>query len=120
MDLSKVVLPTFILEPRSMLEKLTDFMSHSDILMDAPSNYIYRYYYFYFWKKKQREREEKKKWNSHYSFNILLYKKGLPDPLERLLAVVKFYVSGFYIKPEGVKKPYNPIIGETVYLSFIF
>ncbi len=74
MDLSKVVLPTFILEPRSMLEKLTDFMSHSDILMRAPA---------------------------------------LGDPLERMLAVVKFYVSGFYIKPAGVKKPYNPIIGET-------
>jgi hypothetical protein len=74
MDLSKVVLPTFILEPRSMLEKLTDFMSHSDILMRAPT---------------------------------------LADPLERMLAVVKFYVSGFYIKPAGVKKPYNPIIGET-------
>jgi hypothetical protein len=55
--------------------------------------------------------------------------------LERFLAVIKFYVSGFYIKPDGVKKPvsvcmrayvrcvlcvtvcaqsqYNPIIGET-------
>jgi len=74
MDLSKVVLPTFILEPRSMLEKLTDFMSHSEVLISAPK---------------------------------------LNDPLERLLAVVKFYVSAFYIKPDGVKKPYNPIIGET-------
>lgn len=34
MDLSKVVLPTFILEPRSFLEKLTDFYYHSDILME--------------------------------------------------------------------------------------
>lgn len=32
MDLSKVVLPTFILEPRSFLEKLTDYYYHSDIL----------------------------------------------------------------------------------------
>jgi len=32
MDLSKVVLPTFILEPRSFLEKLTDFYYHSDLL----------------------------------------------------------------------------------------
>lgn len=32
MDLSKVVLPTFILEPRSFLEKLTDYYYHSDII----------------------------------------------------------------------------------------
>ncbi len=33
MDLSKVVLPTFILEPRSFLEKLADFYYHSDLLV---------------------------------------------------------------------------------------
>jgi hypothetical protein len=32
MDLSKVVLPTFILEPRSFLEKLSDYYHHCDIL----------------------------------------------------------------------------------------
>jgi hypothetical protein len=32
MDLSKVVLPTFILEPRSLLEKLSDYYHHCDIL----------------------------------------------------------------------------------------
>jgi oxysterol-binding protein-related protein 8 len=32
MDLSKVVLPTFILEPRSFLDKLTDHYFHCDIL----------------------------------------------------------------------------------------
>lgn len=32
MDLSKVVLPTFILEPRSFLDKLSDSFYHSDIL----------------------------------------------------------------------------------------
>lgn len=32
MDLSKVVLPTFILEPRSFLEKLSDYYYHCDIL----------------------------------------------------------------------------------------
>lgn len=34
MDLSKVTLPTFILEPRSFLEKLADFYHHSDILCE--------------------------------------------------------------------------------------
>lgn len=32
MDLSKVVLPTFILEPRSFLEKLADYYYHCDII----------------------------------------------------------------------------------------
>jgi hypothetical protein len=32
-DLSKVTLPTFVLEPRSMLERITDFMSHPDLIM---------------------------------------------------------------------------------------
>jgi hypothetical protein len=27
-------------------------------------------------------------------------------------SVVKFYLSGFYKKPKGLKKPYNPILGE--------
>nr|XP_022335054.1 oxysterol-binding protein-related protein 8-like isoform X4 [Crassostrea virginica] len=74
MDLSKVVLPTFILEPRSFLDKLSDYYYHSDILSEAVI---------------------------------------LDDPYSRLKAVVKWYLSGFYKKPKGLKKPYNPIIGET-------
>lgn len=35
MDLHRITLPAFILEPRSMLEKVTDFMSHPDILLQA-------------------------------------------------------------------------------------
>lgn len=27
--------------------------------------------------------------------------------------VVKWYLSGLYKKPKGLKKPYNPILGET-------
>ncbi|XP_006805628.1 oxysterol-binding protein-related protein 8 [Neolamprologus brichardi] len=34
MDLSKVVLPTFILEPRSFLDKLSDYYFHADFLSD--------------------------------------------------------------------------------------
>ncbi|CAJ0953725.1 unnamed protein product, partial [Mesorhabditis belari] len=74
MDLSKVVLPTFILEPRSFLEKLADYYYHADLLTEAAN-------------------EE--------------------DPLQRMIAITKFYLSGFYKKPKGLKKPYNPILGET-------
>ncbi|GMT35541.1 hypothetical protein PFISCL1PPCAC_26838 [Pristionchus fissidentatus] len=74
MDLSKVVLPTFILEPRSFLEKLSDYYYHADLLHEASL-------------------EE--------------------DPHMRMLKVARFYLSGFYKKPKGLKKPYNPILGET-------
>ncbi|XP_065070860.1 oxysterol-binding protein-related protein 8-like isoform X1 [Rhopilema esculentum] len=74
MDLSKVTLPTFILEPRSFLDKLSDYYYHADYLAKAAC-------------------EE--------------------DPYIRIKEVVKWYLSGFYKKPKGLKKPYNPIIGET-------
>ncbi|XP_033095563.1 oxysterol-binding protein-related protein 8-like isoform X3 [Anneissia japonica] len=74
MDLSKVVLPTFILEPRSLLDKLSDFYYHADMLSEAAVQ---------------------------------------ENPFTRMKSVVKWYLSGFYKKPKGLKKPYNPIIGET-------
>lgn len=73
MDLSKVVLPTFILEPRSFLEKFSDYYYHSDLLTECAA---------------------------------------CDDPYERMKLVVKFYLSGFYKKPKGLKKPYNPVLGE--------
>lgn len=48
MDLSKVVLPTFILEPRSFLDKLSDFYFHADLLSEwvcSESNDILNYLY---------------------------------------------------------------------------
>ena len=32
MDLHRVAFPTFVLEPRSMLERIADFMSHPDLV----------------------------------------------------------------------------------------
>jgi len=73
-DLSRVTLPTFILEPRSMLERITNFMAHPETLLPLPT---------------------------------------IEDPVQRFVAVTKFYLSGWHIKPPGVKKPLNPILGET-------
>lgn len=73
MDLSKVTLPTFILEPRSTLDKISDFLAHSELLAAVHK---------------------------------------IEDPISRMVGIVKWYLSGFYLQPEGVKKPYNPIIGE--------
>jgi oxysterol-binding protein-related protein 8 len=33
MDLTRVTLPTFVLEPKSMLERITNFMSHPELLL---------------------------------------------------------------------------------------
>ncbi|KAG0749481.1 hypothetical protein G6F57_004393 [Rhizopus arrhizus] len=73
MDLHRVTLPTFVLEPRSMLERVTDFMSHPDLLLEASTK---------------------------------------TDPTARFLDVVRYFLSGWHIKPKGVKKPYNPVLGE--------
>ncbi|KAI4627145.1 uncharacterized protein J4E87_004487 [Alternaria ethzedia] len=72
-DLSRVTLPTFILEPRSMLERITNFMAHPETLLPITK---------------------------------------VEDPVQRFVAVTKFYLSGWHIKPPGVKKPLNPILGE--------
>ncbi|KAK5820922.1 hypothetical protein F5H01DRAFT_171523 [Linnemannia elongata] len=72
-DLHRVTLPTFVLEPRSMLERITDFMSHPELIVKA---------------------------------------NQIQDPEERFVAVTRYFLSGWHIKPKGVKKPYNPILGE--------
>ncbi|KAK7468431.1 Oxysterol-binding protein OBPa [Stygiomarasmius scandens] len=73
MDLSRVTFPTFVLEPRSMLERITDFMSHPDLIFGA---------------------------------------EKCDDPEERFIRVLQYYLAGWHIKPKGVKKPYNPVLGE--------
>ncbi|KAF3932708.1 hypothetical protein ABW19_dt0203974 [Dactylella cylindrospora] len=72
-DLSRITLPTFILEPRSMLERITNFMQHPETLLPMTE---------------------------------------IDDPVDRFVSVVKFYLSGWHLKPPGVKKPLNPILGE--------
>ncbi|MCJ1434520.1 hypothetical protein MMC27_003889 [Xylographa pallens] len=43
----------------------------------------------------------------------LLPMPDIEDPVDRFVSVVKFYLSGWHIRPRGVKKPLNPILGET-------
>lgn len=73
MELSRITFPVFVLEPRSMLERVTDFHSHPDLLHGAGD---------------------------------------LPSPEERFISVLRYYLAGWHIKPKGVKKPYNPVLGE--------
>ncbi|CEP17336.1 hypothetical protein [Parasitella parasitica] len=73
MDLHRVTLPTFVLEPRSMLERITDFMAHPEFILPV---------------------------------------SDIEDDTQRFIAVVKWFLSGWHIKPKGVKKPFNPVLGE--------
>uniref|UniRef100_A0A7N6AB35 Oxysterol-binding protein n=1 Tax=Anabas testudineus TaxID=64144 RepID=A0A7N6AB35_ANATE len=66
MDLSKVVLPTFILEPRSFLDKLSDYYYH-------------------------------------------LHEAGVHSTAY----ATPYTKSHLCLNPQGLKKPYNPILGET-------
>uniref|UniRef100_A0A673B8K5 Oxysterol-binding protein n=1 Tax=Sphaeramia orbicularis TaxID=375764 RepID=A0A673B8K5_9TELE len=78
MDLTKVVLPTFILERRSLLEMYADFFAHPDLFVSIAEQ---------------------------------------PDPRDRMVYVVKWYLSAFHAGRKGsvAKKPYNPILGEVFY-----
>ncbi|BFZ64702.1 Oxysterol-binding protein OBPa [Saitoella coloradoensis] len=81
MDLTRVTLPTFILEPRSMLERITNFMSHPELILPI---------------------------------------HAIDDPVERFVSVCRYYLSGFHIKPPGVKKPLNPVLGEQFTCEWTF
>lgn len=76
MDLTRIPLPTFILEKRSLLEMYAEFLAHPDIFVDIAKR---------------------------------------PDPRERMVGVVRWYLSAFHAGRRGsvAKKPYNPVIGET-------
>lgn len=80
MDLTRVMIPCDFLEPRSLLEKLTDFMTHGQILHHAAT---------------------------------------LKDPEQRMIEVTRWYLSGFHVKPKGVKKPYNPVLGEIFRANYV-
>jgi hypothetical protein len=34
------------------------------------------------------------------------------DPIQRMLTVVRWYISGWHVQPKNCKKPYNPVLGE--------
>ncbi|KAK2540459.1 Osbpl9 [Columba guinea] len=72
---TQVVLPTFILERRSLLEMYADFFAHPDLFVSISDQ---------------------------------------KDPKERMVQVVKWYLSAFHAGRKGsvAKKPYNPILGE--------
>ncbi|CAI5759950.1 unnamed protein product [Candida verbasci] len=74
MDLSKITLPTFILEKKSMLERITNFFQIPELLLAA----------------NQTEND-----------------------LDRFIQILAFYLASWHIAPKAVKKPLNPVLGES-------
>ncbi|KAI5957794.1 OSH6 [Candida theae] len=74
MDLTKITLPTFILEKKSMLERITNFFQIPDLLLEA---------------------------------------NNTKEPVARFINVLKWYLASWHIAPKAVKKPLNPVLGET-------
>lgn len=72
-DLNRVNFPAVVIEPRSMLERVTDCMCHPH----------------------------------------LVYETALKeDNVDRFIDIVRNFIAGWHIQPHGVKKPFNPILGE--------
>lgn len=36
----------------------------------------------------------------------------IDDPVQRFVEVLRFYMAGWHVRPVGVRKPLNPILGE--------
>lgn len=98
-DLHRVALPTFVLEPRSMLERITDFMSHPDLIQawvtfkDDPWHQTSPVFFYspllcllvacQWW------------------LHVILYSaNAYTDPLDRFIGVVQYFLSGWHIKPK--------------------
>jgi hypothetical protein len=64
-----------------MLERITDFMAHPDLIFGADE---------------------------------------LDSAEERFIRVLQYYLSGWHLKPKGVKKPYNPILGEFFRCRYVY
>ena len=91
MDLTKIVLPTFILERRSLLEMYADFFAHPDIFTEIS----------------EKESPEERiiqvlKWYLS-AFRLVLVIKVFHD-LSNIFSASR--------KTTVAKKPYNPILGR--------
>lgn len=95
MDLTRVALPTFILERRSLLEMYADYFAHPDLFVRIADL-------------------EGKVFTSSSSSSLFRICHFVLDPRDRMVQVVRWYLSSFHAgrKSSVAKKPYNPVLGE--------
>lgn len=117
MDLSKVTFPTFVLEPRSMLERITDFMSHPDLVFGCVSFTRMRICTdptVPFLGPRAHDRDTYTSCFTSHTTYLRVFSPTLgnthsaeqeEDPEERFIRVLQYYLAGWHIKPKGVKKP---------------
>jgi len=102
MDLTKVVLPTFILERRSLLEMYADCFAHPDIFLK--------------WVHWIAEQVSVFSVSSGLTcvYHAVNRAADLDTPRDRMVQILKWYLSSFHAgrKSAVAKKPYNPILGE--------
>jgi len=131
MDLSKVTLPTFVLEPRSMLERITDFMAHPDLIFGwvcctllysalAASRHLRASLTQHMLLGSAAPELNlcghavltsrvlaclSLKNRLYISFRHIRSAELCEEPEERFIRVLQYYLAGWHIKPKGVKKP---------------
>jgi hypothetical protein len=93
MDLSRITLPAFILEPRSFLEKCSDFMSHGHHLLRYGTCALISIQLNSF----------PKKITSIIVWDFIKFIVGrlseVQDPTQRMLAITRWYLSSWHLKP---------------------
>ncbi|KAF8761411.1 OSBP family, partial [Rhizoctonia solani] len=78
-----------LLEPRSMLERITDFMSHPDLIFGQVISVLLSH--------------------ARTHISAVLKRPSARRALHSSSTILPFW---WHIKPKGVKKPYNPVLGE--------
>ncbi|KAK2962277.1 putative Oxysterol-binding protein 4 [Blattamonas nauphoetae] len=43
---------------------------------------------------------------------LLIDAMAITDPIDKMIMLAKWYMSGWHVQLRGIKKPYNPILGE--------
>lgn len=81
-----------------MLERVTDFHSHPELLHGCASASLIA---------GEREAKVKRKADSDPSFVDSAFNLGAPE--DRFIQVLRYYLAGWHIKPKGVKKPCVPV-----------
>jgi oxysterol-binding protein-related protein 9/10/11 len=101
-DLTRITLPTFLIEPKSFLEVLANFWNHTNLFIKYGFHFL--------------------EFSEHFNtyFRMFYSIANQSEPKTRMLALVKWYLTSFCagLKMHLGKKPMTPIVGETFLCSW--